>query len=118
MTVLFVIQTNINNAFNATINLTSNEIIYDFKIRNRLTTILKNFNEQFKFMSNQKLKKNLDDTRFQFRQKTSNVIFFDNVKIKLMYDKRHKPFLLKEKIRCILNFIKNINFQKIKIENC
>ena len=100
-----------NNVFNATIDLTSNEIIYDFKIRNKLTIVLKNF-EQFTFMSNKKLKKIFDDTRFQFRQKISNVIFFDNVKIKLMYDKRHKVLLLKKINKTYFKFHKKYKLSK------
>ena len=63
ITTLFLIQTNMNNVFNATINLTSNQIIYDFKIRNKLTAVLKNF-EQFTFILNKKFKKVFDDTQF------------------------------------------------------
>lgn len=47
-------------------------------------------------MSNKKLKKNLDNTRFQFRQKASNAMSFNNAKVKLIYDKRHKSLLLKK----------------------
>ena len=100
-----------NNVFNATIDLTLNEIIYDFKIKNRLTAISKNL-KQFTVMSDKELKKNFDDTRFQFRQKTLNVIFFDNVKVKLMYDKRHKSFLLKKRNKTYFKFHKKYKFSE------
>ena len=105
MAALSVIQTNMNNAPNATTGLTPNEIIYGFKIRDKLTAISENF-EQSTVMPDKELKKALDDTRLQFRQEASNAIFFDNVKVKLMYDKRHKSLLLKKRDKAYLKFHK------------
>ena len=83
-----------NNFSNATTDLTSNEIVYEFKMKNKLTTLSTTIDG--KLMQNKQLKKNLNKIRLQFRQKISNAVFFDNVKAKLMYDKRHKPFFLKK----------------------
>ena len=83
-----------NNSFNATTGFIFNEIVYGFKVRDRLTTLFTTIDD--KFMQDKKLKKNLNETRLQIKQKISNVVFFGNAKAKLMYDKRHKSFFLKK----------------------
>ena len=76
MTTLSLFQTNMNNASNAITNLTSNKIIYDFKIKNRLTAISKNLFEIIIFISqSDELKKILDQTRFRFCQKAFDAVF-------------------------------------------
>lgn len=114
MTTLFFIESNMNNASNAITELISNEIVYGFKMKNRLTMISKNLSEILIFASNN-LKKNLDKTQLRFCQKTFDIVFFDNVKIKLIYDKKHKSLLLKKKH--ISNFTINTDFRRIIIVN-
>lgn len=70
--------------------------MYGFKVKDRLTIISKKLTEELKPMLNKKLKESLDKIRLQFRQKVSNAVFFENVKTKLMYNKRHKQLLLKK----------------------
>ena len=65
------------------IDLTFNEIIYDFKIRKTLTTL---FVDQIMNLSTQRLK---------CRQKIIDAIVFVNVKIKIYYNVRHTSLLLK-----------------------
>ena len=93
-----------NNFSNATTGLIFNEIVYGFKMKNRLTTLSTTIDE--KFMQDKQLKKNLNKIRLQFRQKVSNVVFFDNVKTKLMYDKRHKSLFLKKENKAYLRLHK------------
>ena len=95
MTALFLIQTNMNNSSNVITGLTSSEIMYDFKIRNKLTAISEKINDEF--MTNEKLKECLNETRFQFRQKAFDAIVFENAKTKIIHDKKYKPLLLKKK---------------------
>ena len=74
----------------------SNEICYDFKTKNVFATII--FEKIKKKSTNEKkLKKTLNKTRFRIRQKIINLITFVNVKIKIMYYKRHKSLMLKSK---------------------
>ena len=65
------------------INLSFNKIIYSFKIRKVLITL---FVEQIVDLSAQRLK---------YRQKIVDVIAFANVKVKIYYNARHTPLLLK-----------------------
>ena len=44
-----------------------------------------------------------------FRQKVFDAIFFENVKMKIIHDKRYKSLLFKKKIKSISNCITNIN---------
>ena len=84
MTALSLFQANMNNASNAITDLTSNRIIYDFKVRNRLTIVSKNLFEIIIFISqSDELKVFFDQTRFRFRQKIFDIVFFENVKTKL-----------------------------------
>lgn len=84
--------------------------MYGFKIRDKLTTMSERLNEAI--MSNKDLKKSLDEIRFQFRQEASNAIFFDNVKVKIIYDKKHKPLLLKEGDKAYLKLHKGYKLSK------
>ena len=93
-----------NNFSNVSTGLIPNDIIYDFKVRDRLTTFSKTING--KFMTDEKFKKNLNETRFQFRQKASDVVVFENVKAKLIHDKKYKSLLLKEGNKAYLRFHK------------
>ena len=93
-----------NNFFNAITGLIPNEIIYEFKMKDKLTTLLTTIGG--KFMQNIKVKKNLNETRLQFKQEISNAVSFDNAKTKLMYDKRHKSFLLKKENKAYLRLHK------------
>ena len=43
------------------------------------------------------LKKTLNKTRFKIRQKVVDSITFVNVKIKIIYDKKHRSLMLKSK---------------------
>lgn len=119
MTILSLIQTNINNPFNATIELTLNKIIYDFKIKNKFIACSKKFVEKLVAMTNKNLKKNFEKNTFALSSKNFERDFFVNVKTKLMYDKKHKFFFWKKKTtKFISNFITNTNCRKIIIENC
>ena len=84
-----------NNSFNVITKLTSIEIIYEFKMKNKLTAFFENIADTF--MTNHEFKKNLNETRLRFKQKASNAMTFENVKIKIMYDHKHKLFMFKKK---------------------
>ena len=105
MSAISMIQNNLNNFFNAIIELISNELMYDFKIKNRFTTVSKNIEK--KFMIDEEFKQSLNAIRLKMRQKTADAVFFDNVKTKLIHDKRHKSLLLKEKNKIYFKFHKN-----------
>ena len=94
-----MIQTNLNNSFNAIIELIFNELMYDFKIKNKLIAISKKIDE--KFMTNETLKKILNATRLRMRQKAADAVTFENVKTKLIHDKRYKSLFMKKKTRLI-----------------
>lgn len=94
VTALLMIQVNMNNFLNAIIGLTSNELMYGFKVRDRLTVVSKKIDG--KIMSNKEVKKSLDATRLRMRQEAADVVAFDNVKFKLVHDKRYKLLLMKE----------------------
>lgn len=83
-----------NNSLNVPINLRLNKLIYEFKVKNKLTTISKKINDRFMKVS--KLKKTLNKTRLRMRQKTVNAMLFVNVKAKLYHDKRYGLLLLKK----------------------
>ena len=83
---LSFIQTQLNNAFNVVTNLSSNEINYDFKMKD----ILINFNNIITANS-----VDLSIKRFEYRQKAVDVIAFAAVKSKVYYDVKHTLILLK-----------------------
>ena len=80
------LQTQLNNALNVAIDLSVNEINYNFKIRDALF----NF-----FVAPTAV--NLSTQRLKYRQKIVDVTTFANVKIKIYYDARHTSLLFKTK---------------------
>ena len=73
-----------NNAFNNTIDRFSNEVIYDFKIRDVLTAL-----------TQKTIITNLNFERYRHKKKTFDVISFAMTKTKIFYNFRHTSLLLK-----------------------
>ena len=73
--------------------------MYDFKMKNRLIAISKKIDE--KFLTNEIFKKFLNATRLRMRQKAIDAVIFENVKTKLIHDKRYKSLFMKKKTRFI-----------------
>ena len=84
--VLSILQTQFNNIFNVVINLLTNKINYNFKIRDALFNFV--VASATVDLSTQKLK---------YRQKTADATVFVNVKAKIYYNARHTPLLFKLK---------------------
>ena len=82
--ILSALQTQMNNVFNAAIDLSTNEINYDFKIRDTL----------FNFFVTSTVV-NLSIQRLKYRQKVVDATTFVNVKIKIYYNARHTSLLFK-----------------------
>ena len=93
--VLFTLQLIFNNLFNTFIEKISNEIVYEFKVRKIIHAITifflsKNINVDAKRQST-----NIKATRFRYRIKTTNVIFYVNVQSKIQYDFKHVLLLFR-----------------------
>lgn len=97
-----------NNSLNVIIGLTLNKLMYDFKVRDCLTTISKKIDG--KIMLDKKVKKILNATRLRMRQKAADTVAFGNVKAKLIHDKRYKPLLIKEGDKAYLKLYKGYKF--------
>ena len=63
-------------------------------------------------MTNEIFKKNLNAIRLRMRQKMIDAMIFENVKMKLIYNKRYKSWLMKKK-KIYLKFHKNYKLLKI-----
>ena len=107
---LSMIQTNLNNSFNAIIELILNEFMYDFRMKNRLIAISEKIDE--KSITNGILKKSLNATRLRMRQEAIDAVIFKNVKTKLIHDKRYKLLFIK-KNKTYLKLHKNYKLSKI-----
>ena len=84
MKTLSVFQSYFNNVFNAIIDKSSNEVIYDFKIRDVLVAFIK-----------QIIFTNYEFERFRHQKKIIDVTFYVIIKIKIIYDSKHISFMLK-----------------------
>ena len=84
---LSFIQVQLNNTFNIVTDLVSNEIIYDFKIRDALFSITR---------VNTVKTQNLSIQRLKYQQETIDAIVFATTKIKIYYDVRHTSIFLKK----------------------
>lgn len=91
-----MIQMILNNAFNANIEMISDKIIYEFKIKNSLLTIV--FGQFDNENENQtKLKKIFDEIKFRNHQKYIKCNNFCKCEIKNNF--RQKTRIIKIKIR-------------------
>ena len=88
----FVLQLFFNNVINAIIDHVSNKIVFKFKSREMLTIIVIK-----KFTTIIDVKKKFANDKFIFRKKIVDVTFFVNAKIKIYYDVKHTPLLMKKK---------------------
>ena len=82
---LLFLQIMLNNSINVIIDLSFNEIIYDFKIRDAFIEIV-----------NSEISVNLNFAalRLKYKKKVVDVIAFVNAKVKIYYDARHTFLLL------------------------
>ena len=81
------IQVQLNNSLNTVTDLASNEMIYDFKIKNALFSITKVNIVNAQDLSIQRLK---------YQRKTIDVIVFATTKVKIYYDVRHTSILFEK----------------------
>ena len=94
--ILLTIQFQLNNSFNATTDLTFNEIIYEFKIRDTISA----------FIREQTTMKSISNRRQKYQTKVSDAIAFANAKMKVYYDFKHKSLLLKFENKVYFRFNK------------
>ena len=97
------IQAQFNNSFNTVIDLISNEMIYDFKIKNALFNITKINTVNAQDLSIQRLK---------YQRKMIDAIVFATTKTKIYYDVRHTSILLNENDYVYLRLNKNYKLSK------
>ena len=101
--VLSFIQVQLNNSFNVVIELFSNEINYDFKMRDALFNLNR---------VNTTKSKNKTTQRLKYRQKTTDVIDFVVAKFKIYYDSRHVFLLFKVDEYVYLRFNQDYQLSK------
>ena len=104
---LSTLQFQLNNFSNASIDLSFNEIIYDFKIREIL------------FIEASTSRKKISENRLKNKQKTVDAISFVNAHMKIKYDVRHKSLLLQFENKVYLRLHKNYQIlnQHKKLDN-
>ncbi len=105
-----LIQTNLNNSSNAITELCSNELNYDFKVKDIVSFLienLKNSSSQFNIMNM------INETRLRNRQKAIDAIFFINIKVRIIYDRKHKSLFLNSKNKIFLRLNKKYNLLEI-----
>ena len=88
-------QSQLNNFSNASIDLSSNEIIYEFRVREAL------------FMKISTSIEDISKNRLRNRQKTADAISFVNAHMKIRYDVKHKSLLLQSEDKVYLRLHKN-----------
>jgi hypothetical protein len=98
MSAFSFIQSQFNNFSNTIIDLTSNEIIYDFKIRDALFNIVK-----INIVNAQ----NLSILKLKYQRKTIDAIVFATTKIKIYYDVKHTSIFFNENDYAYLRLNKN-----------
>ena len=94
---MLVLQTQLNNSFNAVIELSFNEIIYNFKIKNALIVVV----------DASQMSKNIFSQRLKYQQKIVDAIVFVNVKIKVYYNVKHQFIFFRFNDRVYLRLHQN-----------
>ena len=95
--VLSSIQAQFNNSSNATTDLTLNQIVYEFKIREAISFINDQTFEEFF----------IESTRLKYRTKVAEAISYANAQMKIRYDSRHVSLLFKSEDKAYLKLHKN-----------
>ena len=90
------IQTQFNNLSNVITDLASNQIIYNFKIRESISFINDQTSKEFFF----------ENTRLEYKIEVVEAISYVNAQIKIRYNTRHVSLLLKLKDKTFLRFHK------------
>ena len=96
--ILSIIQTQLNNSFNVVTDLSSNEIIYDFKVKNALFNIIE---------INTVNTLNLSTQRMKYQREVVDATDFVVAKIKIYYDARHTSILLRSDEKTYLQLNKD-----------
>ena len=96
--VLSCLQAQFNNFSNASTKRSSNEIVYDFKMR--------------KIIFRTSFMKNISEFKFEHKQNATNAIFFAKAHMKIKYDVRHKSLLLHLENKVYLRFHKKYEIVK------
>ena len=108
---LFSLQAQFNNFSNSIIDQFSNDIIYEFKIRETLTLNLST--------TNSSTTNNFSKLRMRNRQKTVDAISFVNAHIKIRYDSKHKSLFFRSSDKIFLKLHRDyeVNEQHKKLDN-
>ena len=75
---MFLLQAQLNNFFNVVTELSSNEVMYNFKIRKLMFVI-----------DFQKISKVIFEQQLKYQRKVADVTIFVNVKAKVYYNVKH-----------------------------
>lgn len=95
---LFILQIQLNNNFNIVTKITSNKVIYDFKIKKTLSLLY----------NNNSTRDNIVNKRLKYRIKVVDVIAFANVKAKIYYNTKHTLLIFRSNNRVYLHL--NYNY--------
>ena len=96
--ILSIIQIQLNNSFNVVTNLFFNEIIYDFKVRDALFSIIETNTVDILNLSTQRMK---------YQREIVDAIDFVAAKVKVYYDARHTSILLRSDEKTYLQLNKD-----------
>ena len=110
--ILSTLQFRLNNSLNVVIEFTLNEVIYDFKIREVMTTVVFNFQQTIDdnlFIVIFDIKSKFETNKFQYQKKVDDVTSYVNAKIKIMYDFRHQSLLLNSNDKIFLRLHRDYN---------
>ena len=108
--ILSTLQTQLNNASNAIIDRSFNEMMYKFKLRDVLIALTRKFIKI----------DDVDFERFRHQRETVDAISYVMIKIKIMYDARHIFLLFKSNDKVFLRLHKRytlLNKFNIKLFN-
>ena len=86
---MFAFQLVFNNSFNAFIEIYSNEIVYEFKVREIIHAITIFFLSKNINVDTKRQLKNIEAMPFRYRIEVTNVIFYVNAQSKIQYDVKH-----------------------------
>ena len=98
---LSFLQAQLNNSSNVSIDFSSNDIVYEFKVREALFLNSSNMFDE-----------DMSNLRLRNRQKIADAISFANAHMKIRYDFRHKLLLFRAENKAYLRLHKNYAIQE------
>ena len=107
------LQMSLNNSVNATTGRVPNEIVYGFRVKEVISTMMEDkLRQRMKGRNEKEVEKAISLDRFIFQKEAQDATAHANIKAKILYDSRHQPLVLKPGQKAFLKLNKGYRLKE------